>query len=298
MVSSSHEAMHRIFQEDPSVFARTFRTLDLPFPDPVSVSLLPTDLTEIKPTERRVDTLLRIDTASGDSHLLIVEAQGRKKHDKPVSWAYYAAHLYAKYGIPPVLLITCQDRATADWASKPFVLGPPQWPTLTLRALVLGPHNVPVITDPSAAARDIPLATLSAVTHGKDPNAPAILKALAVALKTVDEDTARIFAELTELGLGTSPAGETWRKLMAVDLSFFRSVTSQRLRAEGRAEGRAEDILLILATRGVEVPESARERITTCADPDLLRSWLTRAVTAETVEALFTEAAPGDADAH
>ncbi|MFD9001877.1 hypothetical protein ACFV0T_13030 [Streptomyces sp. NPDC059582] len=289
MVSSSHEAMHRIFQEDPGVFARTFRALDLPFPDPVAVSLMPTDLTETRPTERRVDTLLKIDTASGESHLLIVEAQGKKDPGKPASWAYYVAHLYAKYGIPPVLLVTCQDRATAAWAAKPFAIGPAQWPALTLRALVLGPHNVPTITDPSAAARDIPLATLSAVTHGKEPNAPAILKALATALKTVDEETARIFAELTELGLGTCPAAETWRQLMSVDLSFFRSETSQRLRAEGRAEGRAEDILLILTTRGIEVPEHVRERIAECTDLDTLRSWLTNALTAETAEDLFTE---------
>jgi hypothetical protein len=290
MVSSSHEAMHRIFQEDPGVFARTFRRLDLPFPDPVAVSLMPTDLTEIQPTERRVDTLLRIDTASGESHLLIVEAQGKKDPRKPSSWAYYVAHLREKYGIPPVLLVTCQDKSTAEWAARPYTIGPSYWPTLTLRALVLGPHNVPLITDPSAAARDIPLATLSAITHAKDPNAPAILKALAVALKTIDEETARIFAELTELGLGKALAAETWRHLMAVDLSFFRSETSQRLRAEGRAEGRAEDILLILTERGLDIPDTARERITTCTDLDTLRTWLTRAVTADAAEDLFTEA--------
>ncbi|CCK28227.1 hypothetical protein BN159_3848 [Streptomyces davaonensis JCM 4913] len=286
MVSSSHEAMHHIYQEDPGVFARTFRTLDLPFPDPVAVSLMPTDLTELRPTERRVDTLLKIDTASGDSHLLIVEAQGKKDQRKPSSWAYYVAHLQEKYGVPPVLLVMCQDLGTAAWAAKPFTVGPPQWPTLTLRPLVLGPHNVPIITDPSAAARDIPLATLSAITHAKNPNAPAILKALAVALKTVDEETARIFAELTELGLGDVLAAETWRQLMSVDLSFFRSETSQRLRAESRAE----DILLILDTRGVEVPESVRDRITTCTDLDELRVWLTRALTVDSVDDLFTEA--------
>ncbi|SBT88586.1 hypothetical protein GA0115233_1003108 [Streptomyces sp. DI166] len=292
MVSSSHEAMHHIFQEDPGVFARTFRTLDLPFPDPVAVSLLPTDLTEIQPTERRVDTLLRIDTASGDSHLLIVEAQSKKNSRKPTSWAYYVAHLQEKYGIPPVLLVMCQDMNTAAWASKPFTVGPPQWPTLTLRALVLGPHNVPVITDPSTAARDIPLATLSAITHAKNPNAPAILKALAVALKTIDEETARIFAELTELGLGTATAAETWRQLMSVDLSFFRSETSQRLRDEGLAKGRIEDILLILDTRGVEVTEAARERITSSTDLDELRGWLTRALTVRSADDLFTETDP------
>jgi hypothetical protein len=285
MVSSSHEAMHHIFREDPGVFARTFRRLDLPFPDPVAVSLLPTDLTEIQPTERRVDTLLRIDTASGEGHLLIIEAQGKPNPLKPSSWAYYVAHLREKYGIPPVLLVTCQDRSTAKWAEKPIVIGPAFWPTLTLRPLVLGPHNVPVITDPSAAARDIPLATLSAITHAKDPDAPAILKALAVALKTIDEDTARIFAELTELGLGKALAAETWRQLMAVDLSFFRSETSQRLRAESRAE----DILLILDARGIDVPDAARERIATCTDLDTLRTWVTRAATADTAEDLFAE---------
>lgn len=236
-----------------------------------------------------MDTLLRIDTASGESHLLIIEAQGKPNPLKPSSWAYYVAHLREKYGIPPVLLVTCQDRNTAKWAEKPIVIGPAFWPTLTLRPLVLGPHNVPVITDPSAAARDIPLATLSAITHGRDPDAPAILKALAVALKTIDEETARIFAELTELGLGKALAAETWRQLMAVDLSFFRSETSQRLRTEGHIESRAEDILLVLTERGLDIPEAARERITTCTDLDTLRTWLTRAVTADTAEDLFVE---------
>ncbi|MBD0842746.1 hypothetical protein [Streptomyces sp. TRM68416] len=76
---------------------------------------------------------------------------------------------------------------------------------------------------------------------------------------------------------------------MSVDLSFFRSETSQRLRAEGRAEGRAEDVLLILDTRGIEVPDAARERIASCTDLDELRTWLTRAVTATTADDLFTE---------
>ncbi|MCT9084691.1 hypothetical protein N4G65_50450, partial [Streptomyces fulvoviolaceus] len=33
-------------------------------------------------------------------------------------------------------------------------------------------------------------------------------------------------------------------------------------------------------TRGIDVPDEIRERITGCDDPDLLRHWLTRAVTA------------------
>jgi len=289
MVSSSHEAMHRIFQEDPGVFPRTFRALGIPFDEPVTAALLPTDLTETRPLERRVDTLLRFDTDSGPSFLLAVEAQGRRDPGKTSSWAYYLAHLYAKYGIPPVLLVVCQDKRTATWASTPVHIGPPQWSALTLRPLVLGPHNVPVITDPARAARDIPLATLSAVTHAREPNVAAILEALASAMKTLDEDTASVFAELTELGLGDAPAAQTWRDLMAVDLSFFRSETSQRLRAEGRAEGRAQDILLLLTARDITLTDEARRRITACQDLDLLGTWFRRAITAATADEVFAE---------
>jgi hypothetical protein len=70
--------------------------------------------------------------------------------------------------------VVCQDKNTAAWATEPVDIGPPQWPALTLLPLILGPHNVPAVIDADAAARDIPLATLSAITHARDPDAPAI----------------------------------------------------------------------------------------------------------------------------
>ena len=76
---------------------------------------------------------------------------------------------------------------------------------------------------------------------------------------------------------------------MAVDLSFFRSETSQRLRAEGRAEGRAQDILLLLDKRGIPVPDEARRRIGECRDPEILETWFLRAVTAVSAEAVVAD---------
>jgi hypothetical protein len=194
-----------------------------------------------------------------------------------------------------VLLVTCQDRATAQWAAEPVTIGVAGWDTLTVRPLVLGPHNVPAITDPAVAAADIPLATFSVITHGKDPNAAAILKALATALKTIDEDTAQIFAELTELGLGTAPAADLWRDLMTVDLDFFRSQTSQRIRAAGREEGREEgqvhgialSVLRVLDRRDIRLTEEARQRVLSCDDQELLGEWLDRALTASDEADLF-----------
>ncbi|CAM5685235.1 Transposase OS=Streptomyces aurantiogriseus OX=66870 GN=GCM10010251_18760 PE=4 SV=1 [Streptomyces aurantiogriseus] len=84
-------------------------------------------------------------------------------------------------------------------------------------------------------------------------------------------------------------AAEFWRNLVAVDLSFYKSSISEEIRDEGRAQGRAEDILLVLEARDIAVPEEIRERITGCDDADLLRRWLTRAVTAPSAEDIFKE---------
>jgi hypothetical protein len=293
MVSPSHELMHRIFQKDPSIFTRTFKRLGIPFPDSIAVSFPPTDLTEIRPLERRLDTLLQFDTADGHSYLLAVEAQGKKDPDKHGSWAYYMSYLYAKYRMPPLLLVVCQDESTSRWAETPFHIGLPHWRTLTVRPLVLGPHNVPMITDPAAAAEDIPLATFAAITHGKSRQPDIMVKALASALEAADDETADIFRELTEIGLGFSPAAQIWKDLMAIPTHFFRSESSQKLREEGREEGwrqaEIKYILSLLQIRNIAITEADRERVTNCADEDTLDRWFRRAATAERAEDVFAE---------
>lgn len=152
MVSSPHEAMHRIFQHDTKLFSRVSKVLGCDIPVPDSVTILPTDLTETGPVERRVDTLLRLDSAEHGDFLLAIEAQGNKNLAKPASWAYYTAYLWSKYRLPTALMVVVEDHATAAWAQQPVASGPPQLPTLTIRPLVAGPHNMPVITDPAEAA--------------------------------------------------------------------------------------------------------------------------------------------------
>ncbi|MGP3753137.1 hypothetical protein [Streptomyces sp. IBSNAI001] len=291
MVSSPHEAMHRIFQEHPGLFSRVSELLGITIGPPVSVTVMPTDLTENRPLERRVDTLLRLDTENDEPLLLAIEAQGKKDTDKPASWAYYLSYLYTKYRLPPLLLVVCQDRATAEWASGPVSIGPRQWPVLTLRPLVAGPHNMPVITDVAEARKDLALTTLAAITHAADPDVGAILKTLSTALRDVPENIADPLVELTAQGLGNRPAAQQWRNLVAVDLSFYKSFMAEEIRDEGRTEGRtegiAQGILLFLAQAGVDVSDEARERITTCGDLDTLNRWLLRAPTARSAEDVF-----------
>jgi hypothetical protein len=234
-----------------------------------------------------VDTLLRFETAEQGPFLLAVEAQGKKDPDKPASWAYYVSYLRTKYRLPTALLVVCQDHATAKWAQQAVSSGPPQLPTLTLTPLVAGPHNMPVITDPEEARADLVLAGLAAITHAAEPAVDAILKALSTALRDAPEDVADPIVEFTAQGLGNRPAKHLWRNLVAVDLSFYKSYISEEIRDEGRAQASAEALLIVLEQRGLDVSDSVRARISACDDPEVLRHWLARAVTAPKAEAIF-----------
>jgi hypothetical protein len=258
----------------------------------MAIQPLDTDLTEIRPLARRVDTLFRVDTAEDDGFLLAVEAQGKPDPDKPNSWTYYLAHLYAKYRLPPILLVVCQDKATASWAAEPVRVGVPEHTSIAVFPLVLGPGNVPAVTDPDEATDDLALAVFSALAHAKDPGLPAILDALAVAVNNIGGETAKSWAEFTEIGLGDTRARAHWRRLVAVYTPRFPgsgTIIEESLIA-GETKGRAADILRILDRRGIEVPDAARERVTSCTDLEVLGTWLDRSLTVSNAEELFEEA--------
>ncbi|MGW1198538.1 hypothetical protein ACWD4B_22265 [Streptomyces sp. NPDC002536] len=302
MVTSHHEASHRIFQDRPKLLAPVFKILGLPPPEKATVEVLTADATEIRPLERRVDSVLRIDPSEGEGFVLAIEAQGRRDPDKEASWAYYLAYLTAKYERPALLLVVCHDKATADWAAGPFKLGPGYWAALSVHPLVVGPGNVPVITDPGEAAEDLTWAAFAAMTHSRGRNAAAILEALACALRTADPVSFAYYSELLEVGLADDQAREIWRKLMGVG-SFFPGrgtlVEEKYLEgkadgvaaglAEGKAEERARLVLRVLEKRGIPVPDAVRERLADCSDLDALDRWLDQAFIVSTAEELFAE---------
>jgi len=270
--------MHRILQDNPGTLVEIFTRLGYDFPTPSSFTTLPTDLTEIRPLERRVDTVLQCDTEDGGGYILVVESQGKKDPKKHGSWALYLAFLYEKYGMPAILVVVCQDEATARWASEPFHMGVAPWRSMSVCPFVVGPHNLPFITDASEAAESIGLASYSAIAHGKRQDADIMLKALATALRQQsDKDAADYFKEFVELGLGVLPAAHTWRTLMAIPTSYFRSETAEKVRVEGEVRGEAKLIIRALTNRGIEVTDAVRERITTCTDLDILDHWVDRA---------------------
>ncbi|WP_369204284.1 hypothetical protein [Streptomyces sp. PU-14G] len=295
MVNSPHEAHHRSFQEFPELFSRAFGLLGLPDPGPSSVDVLNCDVTEVKPLERRVDTLLRLACADGHTYLLVVESQTKKDPGKARSWGYYLSYLANKYPKDhPVLLVLCRDHQTARWAAGPFQVGHRARANLHVTPFVLGPNNVPVITDVERAAADLPLAVFSALTHSNDRRIDDILDVLATALKKAPEDDrTALCAELTAIGLADSPSADLWRTLMGTGLFESRSWLAEGFRDQGRVQTHVEKLLQVLDTRHIPLTETQRERIVSCKDSELLNRWFVRAVTAGCAEEVF-EAAGGE----
>ena len=301
--SPEHEALHRVFQYDEKLFARSLASiLGKPVPEPVDVSVVNVDLTETRPIERRADTVLLaqyLEGASPRRYILLIESQTDDEETRRRRWPYYVGFLQDKYDCPVVLLVVCSKRDTATWARQPIIIGLPGLTCMTVTPVVLGPDNVPAVTTVAEASQDVPAAVFSALTHSRGPEARAILEALAAALDTIDTETAEFLAEFTGIGLGDTDGQKIWKVLMSTVtypyVSSLRSQFREEGRAEGREEGRAEgqtagraaDILRILDRRGVVVDEDVRQRIESCGDLEVLGTWLDRSLTAEKVSDLF-----------
>ncbi|MFF7645563.1 hypothetical protein [Streptomyces canus] len=153
MVSSRHDAAHRIFRQEPDLLARLVPETGVKFPEYSSIEPLDTDLTEIRPLERRVDSFFRVRTVDDEGgFLLAVESQTKPDPDKHNSWAYYLAHMYAKYRLPPILVVVCRDKKTAEWASEPIRIGRSFHTSMKVFPLVLGPTGVRPINGAGAGA--------------------------------------------------------------------------------------------------------------------------------------------------
>ncbi|WP_327344666.1 hypothetical protein [Streptomyces europaeiscabiei] len=294
MVTSAHEGLHRIFQEKPEILAPVFGVLGLPFPEKATVDALTTDVTETKPMERRVDTVLRIGPSDGEDFMLAVEVQGERKPDKEMSWPYYVSYLQSKYRLPVLLLVVCQDRRTATWASGPFDCGTRGWITQRTHPMVVGPDNLPVITDARTAANNLAMAAFSALAHARSAQINDILDAMIRALQETDEKAADYFVEFLEINLRGTPAGDKWREIMSFVTYFpgrgtVRETAYLEGKAEGKARGEAKGVLRVLEVRGIPVSDDVRARITTCTDLTLVSAWLERAGTVERAEDLFAE---------
>jgi len=222
---------------------------------------------------------------------VVLEAQLRPDGRKRRSWPAYVATLYARLGCPVVLLVMSPSPHVAKWCAKPIPVGEPNF---VLTPVVMGPRQIPAVTDPALAAENPELAVLSTMAHGKSTDRESIFKVFWAAMKALDPVHADLYADVV---LARLPVAT--RKYLEVlmtsapykyESDFARRYYGQgkaRGRSEGKAEAKAAAVLAVLDARGVGLPEDMRDQISRCTDVDQLDMWIRRAATATTSDELF-----------
>jgi hypothetical protein len=199
------------------------------------------------------------------------------------------------------VVVVAPNPRVAAWAARPIKVGPGS----TVTPIVLGPAEIPRITDAARAKNAPGLALLSALAHGRAPGGLEVVVTAMMATTNLDAKTRRVYEDLIRADIGPSamrlveemmPAtkrlGRKWTKEQIKAYEATRDYLNRRWEeklVEGLVKGRVESLMTVLAARGVVVTPEASDRITACEDLGQLDLWLRRAVSAESLADVLDE---------
>jgi hypothetical protein len=212
--------------------------------------IIDTDLSEAVPAEYRADAAILLRGAV--ELAVVIEVQLQQDKDKKWSWPAYLTLTRARQRCPAAVLVLTRDPGTARWAAEPISLGP----DAMMRPIVMGPAQVPLVTDPAQAQASPELAVLSVIAHGGEPEVVEVGRVAIDAIANVDESRKRLYTDL----IFEKVAPEFSRILKEYVMENWepRSEFLRELNAEARAEARAEALVegeAIGEVRGVAIGE-------------------------------------------
>ncbi|MFC4563143.1 hypothetical protein ACFO4E_14860 [Nocardiopsis mangrovi] len=238
------------------------------------------DVTSIAPTELRADSVVVCEDGRGEPQLAIItEVQLNIAKGKRRSWPQYATNLHARLACPVALLVLTPDDSVAKWCAAPIDFGCGE-----VRPVALSLTGLKPFTDHEKVRRHPELAMLAAAGSRTDDR--TALDALVPALRACIEASSTGYVEYVLTAL-PARAKKYLEAAMNLRIDGYETEAFKRPFLEGEMKSRAEDVLLVLEKRGIEISGEARTRIASCGDIDTLTLWLGRAVTADRVEELF-----------
>jgi hypothetical protein len=177
MPSPSHEILVELFRHRPDLLTTLLALVDGSLvPDMPDAALLPApgEISGVRHGQYRADLVLHCMAPGRErpAHAFVVEIQLAPDQDKDFTWPLDTAGVRARERCRVTLAVITLDEGTARWARKriEFAAGRPD----AVSAVVIGPAQVPRITDIERARAMPELAVLSAAAHGQEPDAAEI----------------------------------------------------------------------------------------------------------------------------
>jgi predicted transposase YdaD len=314
-----HEALVQLIRGAPEMILELLqreRVPGLPLHLPPRVTAA--EFIDLNLAEYRADVVLLLGDPERPSEVIVVEVQSEIDARKRRVWPIYAAGLRARYGCPVLLVVLAPEAAVATWCGDTIDLGHGR---CVLRPLVLGPDQIPRITDHEVAV-------LSVAAHGREAGAEHIALAALAASHDLDNDRDLLYPDfvLAHLGEVARAALEQIMQLRNYEFQseFFRKAFNDGWKeglssglaegearglaegeargiaegearglaageARGLAAGRAEVLLKQLRRRFKLVDAGVETRLLACRDVDQLDRWAERVLDADSVAAVFAD---------
>ncbi|GAB2916381.1 hypothetical protein ACFMQL_19000 [Nonomuraea fastidiosa] len=295
MVSFEHEYLLELVRSRPSLVTTLMAEVGVHVPAFDEATLGTCDLSDRRPTEYRADAVVILKAKGKPVRAVILEVQRKPDKRKKWSWPVYISTLRAIRKCPVVLLVFCEDRATAQDCALPIDMGHPGW---ILKPVVAGPSNIPKITDIDRALTDPELTALSTIVYGNPdtPDGMEVLRTFAHATARRPKDQPSyaelVFMLLPEFDFAQlfKEAGVVVSAKDVIDHPYVREwveLGKTMGKAEGEAVGKAEALLSVLHQRGIDLPHEAQQRIRSCTNQDTLDNWLNKALKIHNANELF-----------
>jgi hypothetical protein len=317
MPGIAHEAPVELLRRNPLLATALLDGTGVEVPSKVTAAMAAGDLSSALPAEFRADAVIVLKgpawgpSGQPEKLVVVVEVQTSPDEDKRRVWPAYLALARAQHSCPAVLVVICPGWATGRWARRPIPTGHPGF---DLVPLVVDASCTPAASGPVQIDIGPELAVLAAFTGAVDLEQDAGRRLVlgAVAAAGLDADRLETYTSLIR-ACAPAAARSALEALMttvfkddfverykaegraegeakgrAEALAEFRDDFVERYKAEGRAEGEAGMLLRVLAARGFDVPGEVRERVLSCTDLGQLESWGDRAVTAASLDDVFS----------
>jgi hypothetical protein len=294
MPGTPHEVVLLAIRENPELFAEVFRRIvgtDLPGP----IEVIDSNIRFAASLETRPDLVLR--TPNATSRWIIIELQNRRDERKCRSWPLAASVLLQRDGMGDVVVVT-SSRSVAAWAKRAAHHRGEQGTSLGLTPviLLLSKGHISALLDP--ARPELAIFAVWARCRGDGPEARSVATRAMVLTEELPaplrEAQARailamlsqpLLASLKEMAMDVDKVPETKAS------RAFRLFFEQRGKVQGKAQGKREALLAVLAARGLSPSKAERTRIDALTDLTVLDHCIRAAVTAASVRAVLAGSA-------
>ncbi|WP_428265737.1 hypothetical protein, partial [Haliangium sp.] len=289
--SPFHELVVELLRAAPGLLLRLFRIATRKRRPP-GTSLCEADLafSGWSASPMRADLVRTFQREDGKvERALVFEVQLSRDGDKRFSWPFYLAAARARWRCSANLIVLTLDRTLAAWCARPIPLDDV---INEHHPVVVGPDDIPVVTDLDMARRCPELAVLSAVVHSQGPQAIQVARAALLACTRLDKAHACLYHDFVISHL--SPSGlAAVKDLMLLEGYEYQSEFARKHHQEGLDEGLAHEraTLSALLTTQIEarfgpLSDSARERVQD-ADTETLVRWGAGLLSAASVDELL-----------